>query len=100
MNLIISSSNKSLYILSKTINMSHKKLENHIFNFISKLNELKGFIQINSERNDNFKNYLKTSEYRENELKIYLSESMCDLKVLYEIEYNQYSSVEFLKGNN
>lgn len=78
--------------------MSYKKLENHIFNFICKLNELKGFIQINSERNDNFKNYVKTSECRENELKIYLSESLCDLKLLYEIEYNQHSSVEFLKG--
>lgn len=74
--------------------MLFKKLEN----FVEKLNQLKGLIQINSERNINFINYLKTNECRENKLKIYLSGSICDLKQLHLIEYNHYSSVELLKG--
>lgn len=80
------------------VNMSYKKLETDIYQFIDKLNELRGFIQINSERNTNFINYLKTNECREKKLKMYLTGSICDLKGINEIEYNQYSSVELLKG--
>lgn len=74
--------------------MSYKNLEK----FVQKLNELTEFIQINSERNRNFINHLKTNECRDKKLKIYLSRSICDLKGLHLIEYNQYSSVQLLKG--
>lgn len=78
--------------------MSFLKLEKNINQFICKLNELIHLIQINLERNDKFINYLKTSECRENELKTFLSGSICDLKGLYEINFHQYSSVELLAG--
>lgn len=80
--------------------MSHSKLKTDIYQFIDKLNELRGFIQINSERNINFINYLKTNDRREKDLKIYLSESFCDLKGINEIDYNQYSNAELLKGKS
>ena len=78
--------------------MSYDKLKTDINQLIEKLNELRGFIQINSERSANFKNYLKSSECRENKLKIYLSGAISDLKGLHVIEYNQYSTVDLLKG--